>query len=113
MLTELHRNIPGICPKLRIGRSVMQCRIADLRCKEVVNICDGFRLGYVEDVLLDSCSGRILALIVPGPCRFLGLFLPGDDYIIQWDCVKQLGDDLILVEIRGEKPRSKRRGHFR
>ena len=28
----------------------MQCRIRDLRRKEVINICDGCRLGYVEDV---------------------------------------------------------------
>ena len=103
----------GHLPELRIRRSYMHCRIADLRCKEVVNICDGFRLGYVEDVLLDTDTGRILALAVPGPCRILGLFLPGDDYIINWECVKRIGDDLILVEIHGDKPRSKRHGHFR
>ena len=28
----------------------MQCRIRDLRCKEVINICDGCRLGFVGDV---------------------------------------------------------------
>lgn len=103
----------GYVPESLMRRSKMQCRIADLRCKEVVNICDGFRLGFVEDVLLDTGSGRILALVVPGPCRVLGLFLPGDDYIIQWDSVTRIGDDLILVEIKGEKPRSKRRSHFR
>ncbi len=91
----------------------MQCRIADLRCKEVVNICDGFRLGYVEDILLDTMTGKIVALVVPGPCKFLGLFFPGDDYIIQWDCVSRIGDDLILVEVKGEKPRAKRHSKFR
>jgi YlmC/YmxH family sporulation protein len=91
----------------------MQCRIADLRCKEVVNVCDGFRLGYVDDVLLETGSGRILALVVPGPCRLLGLFLPGDDYIINWECVQRIGEDLILVELKGERPRAKKRGRFR
>ena len=28
----------------------MQCRITDLRCKEIINICDGKRIGYAEDV---------------------------------------------------------------
>lgn len=91
----------------------MHCRIADLRCKEVVNICDGFRLGYVDDVLLDTGTGRIVALVVPGPCRFLGLFFPGDDYIIHWDCVSRIGEDMILVEIKGDKPRGKHRSRFR
>lgn len=86
----------------------MQCRIADLRNKEVVNICDGFRLGCVEDVLVDTVTGRVLALVVPGPCKWLGLFFPGDDYIIHWECVTRIGEDLILVEVRGEHSRAKR-----
>ncbi len=89
----------------------LQCRICELRCREVVNIADGQRLGFVDDVLLESCSGRILALVVPGPCRFLGLFFPGDDYLIRWDCVRRIGDDLILVEIKGSYERCKRPRH--
>ena len=45
----------------------MQCRIADLRSKEVVNIADGMRLGNVEDVLVDTISGRVLALEIMVP----------------------------------------------
>ena len=90
----------------------MQCRIADLRCKEVVNIADGRRLGSVGDVLVDTGSGRVLALVVPGPCRLLGLFLPGDDYIIRWEQVRRIGDDLILVDVRGDCERCRRPGRF-
>lgn len=86
----------------------MQCRIADLRRREVVNVADGNRLGSVEDVLVDTGSGRVAALVVPGPCRFLGLFFPGDDYIIRWDAVKRIGDDLILVDVRGDCERCRR-----
>ena len=86
----------------------MQCRIADLRDKEVVNMADGNRLGNVEDVLVDTLSGRVLALVVPGPCRFLGLFFPGDDYIIRWECVRRIGDDLILIDVKGDCERAKR-----
>ena len=31
-------------------------RICDLREKEVINICDGERLGFVEDVEFDLCT---------------------------------------------------------
>ena len=34
----------------------MQCRITDLRCKEIINICDGKRIGYAEDVDLVPVS---------------------------------------------------------
>lgn len=34
-------------------------RIADLQCKEVVNITDGCRLGYVSDVEIDILTGKV------------------------------------------------------
>ena len=76
----------------------MNCRFTDLRCKEVINICDGCRLGYVGDVECQLPEGQKTALIVPGPCRFLGLFGREDDYVIPWLCIKRIGDDLILVD---------------
>ena len=48
----------------------MNCRFTDLRCKEVINICDGCRLGYVGDVECQLPEGKMTALIVPGPFRF-------------------------------------------
>ncbi|SHH53080.1 sporulation protein, YlmC/YmxH family [Sporobacter termitidis DSM 10068] len=87
----------------------MQCRIADLRCKEVINICNGFRLGFVCDVLLDTLTGNILALVVPGPCRFFGLFWHEDDFVIPWECIRRIGDDIILIEVDGTFRREKRR----
>ena len=39
----------------------MRCRIADLRCKEVINVCDGLRMGYVSDVILNTAGARIFA----------------------------------------------------
>lgn len=86
----------------------MNCRIADLRCKEVINICDGCRLGFVGDVELNVVTGCIVALIVPGPCRFFGIFGREDDYIISWERIKRIGDDIILVEVQGEHRRGRR-----
>ena len=44
--------------------------------------------GYVNDLVIDICCGRVTALIVPGPCRFLGLFGREDDYVIPWLCMQ-------------------------
>ena len=76
----------------------MNCRFTDLRCKEVINICDGCRLGYVGDVECQLPEGQMTALIVPGPFRFFGLFGRGEEYYIPWDCIRQVGDDIILVD---------------
>jgi YlmC/YmxH family sporulation protein len=74
-------------------------RGSDLRLRDVVNILDGRRLGVVNDLELDLVSGRILALVVPGPGRFLGLFGRDSDYIIPWERIRKIGSDVILVEM--------------
>ncbi len=74
------------------------CCTADLRDKEVINICDGKRLGYAIDVEFDLCEGRICALIVPGECNMLG-FGRGDDIVIPWDKIERIGEDTILVRV--------------
>ena len=76
----------------------MQCRMVELRYKEVINICDGCRLGFVGDVEVMLPEGRVAALIVPGPCRFFGLFGRGEEFYIPWECIKQIGDDIILID---------------
>lgn len=90
----------------------MDCRFSDMRYKEVINICDGCRLGYVGDLELQLPEGRITALIVPGPCRFFGLFGRGEEYFVPWECIKQIGDDIILIDKpfqRREEDKKRRR----
>ena len=41
-------------------------RICDLKQKEVINIKDCKRLGFVGDVDFDICTGRMIAIIVRG-----------------------------------------------
>ena len=76
----------------------MHCRIVDIRGKEVIDICTGVRLGFPCDVEIDVVSGRMVAIVVPGPCRYFGLFGRGEEIIIPWDRIRRIGDDIILVE---------------
>jgi len=71
--------------------------IADLQKKEVIDIKDGTRFGFVYDVELDITNGRIVSLIVPGNNKMLGLFGKAQDYIISWDKIEKIGEDIILV----------------
>lgn len=74
-------------------------RAGDLRQKEVINICNAERLGYVCDVEFCLESGEIEAIIVPGCMR---LFRVGkkDDLVITWDKIRCIGKDVILVELQ-------------
>ena len=89
----------------------MRCRIADLKCKEVINISTGFRMGYVYDVTVNVVTGQVISIVVPGPCRFFGIFGREEDYVIPWECIRRIGDDIILVELEVEQHREKRPRH--
>ena len=88
----------------------MGIRITDLNCKEVICISDGRRLGFVSDVEIEIPSGNVLAIIVPGPCRILGVVGRKDDFVIPWNCIKRIGPDIVLVDVRPDdccRPRPK------
>lgn len=74
-------------------------RAGDLRQKEVINIADGMRLGFVCDVEIDFESGNIESVVVPGQNRFLGFFGRDSDYIIPWNDIVRVGDDIVLVDM--------------
>jgi len=76
----------------------MPQKTSELRGREVINIRSGYRLGFVYDVLFDVESGRIASLLIPAQARFFGLFKRQEDYIIPWDCVVRVGDDIILID---------------
>ncbi len=78
-------------------------RICDLKQKEVINICNCKRLGFVSDIDFDICTGCIVAIIVPGMGKIYGLFGRDTEYIIPFCDIKQIGPDIILVEIREDE----------
>lgn len=87
----------------------------DLRNKEVVNVCDGAKLGYIVDVIFDVCDGRITAIVVPGEsCGVLGLS-HREDITIPWCNIEKIGEDIILVKLDAPAcptPPPKKKGLF-
>ena len=76
----------------------MDSRIGDLRYKEVINVTDGSRYGYVGDVEVDLETGQIRTLLVPGRLRFFGLLGREDERVFPWSAIRRFGEDIILVE---------------
>ena len=74
-------------------------RLSDLRFRDVVTVADGRRLGFISDWEIDAATGRVLAIVVPGSPRALGILGREPDYVIPWEKVKKIGEDVILVEV--------------
>ena len=71
----------------------------DFKHKEVINIKEGKRLGYVQDVCADLETGIITSIIVPGSNKMFNVFGNNSEIVIPWQNIKCIGEDLILVDI--------------
>ncbi|MEX2104948.1 MAG: YlmC/YmxH family sporulation protein [Bacilli bacterium] len=78
-------------------------KISDFQTKDVVNVIDGRKLGQVSDLELDLKSGRIDAIVVPGPGKFFGLMGGGQELIIPWKHIVKIGLDVVLVKLEDNR----------
>ena len=44
----------------------MNCRVHDLKYKNVINMVDGSMLGFVNDVEIDTCDAKIVSIVIYG-----------------------------------------------
>lgn len=76
----------------------MICRIAELQYKELVDISDGARYGYIGDLEINAADGTIKNVIVYGRPRMFGLLGREADAVFPWSAVRRIGADLILID---------------
>ncbi len=74
--------------------------LSELRTKDVVNTCDGRRLGKVMDIEFCEKDGVVQAIVVPGEFNVIQM-LKGEKcgIVIPWNRICKIGDDVILVSI--------------
>lgn len=77
----------------------MEGKGLDFKHKEVININTGKRMGYVQDVCANLESGEITSIIVPGERKLASMFSNKNDIEIEWQKIRCIGDDVILVDV--------------
>ena len=77
----------------------MESSFLERRCKEVINVSDGRKLGHVVDLVFDLPSGRICGLVVPGNKNFWNVFKGDPEIFIPYNQICKIGEDTILVEL--------------
>jgi YlmC/YmxH family sporulation protein len=75
-------------------------RTSDLAEKEVITIKEGRNLGPISDIEVNLEEGKVDAIVIPGPGRFLGFFSRENDLVIPWKDIVNIGMDVILVEFK-------------
>jgi len=76
----------------------MSCTAFDLREKDVINVCNGQKLGCVTDLEIDTDCGKIIAIIVTGE-SLTAMIFSKNRVRIPWDKIQRIGKDTILVDM--------------
>lgn len=81
-------------------------RMCELVGKEIVNICNGSRLGVVgdSDIAINIDSGEIQSIILPRKSNFINLWVDKQHLVIPWEAVRKVGSEVIIVEMDQSNP---------
>lgn len=74
----------------------MEISYNELRCKEVVNVLNGARMGHVIDMIIDRNGKDVLGVVVPGTRK---LFRANEDIFVPWNNIDKIGNDVILIAL--------------
>ena len=71
--------------------------LTDLKQKEVINIENGEKLGFIDDIEFEAESGTVAALVIMGRSRMWGLLGKDEDIVLTVRDIELIGRDTILV----------------
>ena len=77
----------------------MVCKLEDLKNKTVITVKNGVNLGFVDDIVMDTYSAKVLSLVIYGKKKFFGIFGREEDVLISWSDINIIGDDVVLVDV--------------
>lgn len=73
-------------------------KASELRQKEIINMSDGRRLGFVSDVEINMETGIIESIMIPAESKLFRVMTKENDIVIPWEDIKKIGVDVILID---------------
>lgn len=77
-------------------------RISDIMEKEVINVKNGKRMGFITDIDMDINEGKIVSFTILGDGGRGFFTRGGEGQIIFWNDILKIGCDTIIVNIGSE-----------
>lgn len=77
----------------------MESSFLELRCKEVINVTNGKKLGRIIDIVFDLPTGKIKGFVVPINSTGFNFFKQPQNLFIAYNQICKIGEDTILVEL--------------
>jgi len=78
--------------------------LSRLARKEIINLYDGARLGFVgdSDLVIDA-DGCIQSMVIYTKGLGIKMGRAAREIVIPWGCVKKIGDEVMIVNIVPER----------
>ena len=73
-------------------------KLSDLSSKDVIRDEDGTKLGKIEDITIDTATGKVISIHIGNGFRIRGLFTLNDEILVPWNKIVKIGSDVIIVE---------------
>lgn len=77
-------------------------RISDIMEKEVINVKNGKRMGFITDIDMDINEGKIVSFTIFGDGGRGFFARGGEGQVISWNDILKIGCDTIIVNIGSE-----------
>jgi len=86
--------------------------LSEFSRKEIINLHDGSRLGYVgdSDLVIDDLTGYIQSIIIY-PKGIRGKNSAQRELVIPWSAVKKIGEEILVVDI-APKQKLRKYSHY-
>lgn len=86
----------------------MICTLNDLKKKEVINIDNGEKIGFIDDVEINTLTSEVLSMIIYGRRGFFGMYAKEPDIVIKCSEIKVIGTETILISAEKDTSRKEK-----
>ena len=66
-------------------------KLSELSNKDVIRDEDGTKLGKIQDVTIDTATGRIISIHINNGFRLSGIFSSNDEVLVPWNKIVKIG----------------------
>lgn len=80
-------------------------RFSELGGKEIIDLNNGSRVGTAgqTDLVVDSSTGMIQAMILPGSTLF-GFHRKREGMMVPWKSIRTVGAEMIIIDVKEGNP---------
>lgn len=75
-------------------------RLSELSSKDVIRDEDGVKLGRINDLIIDTATGKIISICLSSGFKISSIFKGSDQSTISYSKIQKIGSDVIIIDTK-------------